>query len=427
MFLQSLTLHAQSVVYTAMVEDDDSDIVCGLIRSWKGSKAVAYHIHNGERLFSIIDSASRTVHSARVPDIYIIKDFRIVGDTLYCGGSRHDTAMMAYFDINEIISGPNINYHVSMIDSLNMLNRLAAFRNDAKNGVGVAAIGTKTVFIAPYIMENTYMVWCDNYGGNPFSVSIRRCKIYWSTTPSSESLNDVVITEKYVAYVGIYTASSLVTIRKGDRNGPFSSTLIDTIHSYYFDAIGMESLPIAEALGPDTLAVGYTCEDLPDRHAVHIHFFDLSDMTMYNTHRLELPGRSKMHMREMVYMAKHKTLLVCTESGSGYEVIYTRPAAMGTYTYPILAISNSEEIFSMDHHNGDYYLLSTKAHWMLQRMGFPAIPGNCTTKGSGTASIWTISMDSPYGHYSGFFSYPFFPVVLHPMSFNTTVSCASLM
>ena len=423
--LQCQLLHGQTSISTALIEQSDCSFVGGLIRSWKGSKAVAYHTRNGEQLFSIIDSASWTVYSAKVPSIYTIRDFRIVGDTLYCGGASHDTAMLAFFNINEITGSPYINFQVFKIEGLFLVSRLAAFRNSAKHGVGIAAIGKETQYVAPYDLTGTYMIWCDNYNGAPFTVSTKKCDINWGLTQSSEYLTDVIITRKYVAFVGYYINSSngILCIRKGDRNGPFLSTLIDTVHRYGTLGETLESIPIAEPLNSDTIALAYGCEDISGEHAAHLHLFDLSDMTMYNTHRILLATDYKISVNEMVYMPKHKTLLMEVESDAGYQVLYAVPSAMGAYLVATLAPSTGEVICDIDYHNSDYYILSTHKHWMLQKMGSSSSPNTCITKSLRNALIWTVSLDAPKFHSEVFPSGIFSSRRLFPTSFNTTLFC----
>lgn len=423
--LQCQLLHGQTSISTALIEQSDCSFVGGLIRSWKGSKAVAYHTRNGEQLFSIIDSASWTVYSAKVPSIYTIRDFRIVGDTLYCGGASHDTAMLAFFNINEITGNSYINFRIFKIDRLFLVSRLAAFRNSAKHGVGIAAIGKETRYVDPYDFSRTHMIWCDNYNGNPFTVSTRECDNNWILTQPSEYLTDVIITRKYVAFVGYYinNTNHILCIRKGSRNGLFLSTMIDTIHRYGTLDEALESIPIAESLNGDTIALAYGCEDISGEHAAHLHLFDLSDMTMYNTHRILLATDYKISVNEMVYMPKHKTLLMEVESDAGYQVLYAVPSAMGSYPVATLAPSTGEVICDMDYHNSDYYILSTHKHWMLQKMGTPTFPNTCVTNSFRGASIWPISIDAPKPHVVDALSGIFSSRRLFPTSFNTTLFC----
>ena len=66
--MQCGILSGQTVVRTALVGDTATGYACGILRSWGSTKALAFHVRDGVQLFSIIDSATRTVYSAKVPD-----------------------------------------------------------------------------------------------------------------------------------------------------------------------------------------------------------------------------------------------------------------------------------------------------------------------------------------------------------------------
>ena len=112
----------QTPIETATIFDPLGE-ECGIVRSWKSSLAVAYHQHNGIHLLSVIDSATNTVYSTRVLTTapigsYTINDFRIVGDTAYCGGSVDNDAMIAYFDINDITIGGSVAFYVLVLPNI---------------------------------------------------------------------------------------------------------------------------------------------------------------------------------------------------------------------------------------------------------------------------------------------------------------------
>lgn len=423
--MQCGMLSGQTVVRTALVEDTATGYACGILRSWGSTKAVAFHVRDGVQLFSIIDSASRTVYSAKVPDFYAIRDLRIVGDTAYCCGSSHDSAMIAYFDINAIQMSSTISFNVAIISGLRMVTRLATYRIRGTSNVGIAAIGEEVKYIVPYYVSRCYMIWGNNYSSSTFSFEKRMCDCDWNITSLSEKLNDVVVTDQYVVYVGIYTNTNTLCIRKGDKNNVFSPSpsLIDTVHRFAYLFNTFESLPIAEPLERDTLAIAVACEDIPGEHSEQIHLFDLSTMAMNNTQRIKLSEGEKVSVNELVYMRNQRKLLTEVESSVGHQIIYTNPSALGTYYAKTLAPSTGDIICSMDRHNGSYYILSTLRHWMLQRMGAMPTSDTCITEDSREVLIWTVSLDSPRGHQKVPESYNTLPRSLNPTRFNTALSC----
>ena len=425
--MQCGMLSGQTVVRTALVEDTATGYACGILRSWGSTKALAFHVRDGLQLFSIIDSASRTVYSAKVPDFYAIRDFRIVGDTAYCCGSSHDSAMIAYFDINAIQMSSTISFNVAIISGLRMVTRLATYRIRGTSNVGIAAIGEEVKYITPYYVSRCYMIWGNNYSSSTFSFEKRMCDCDWNITSLSEKLNDVVVTDQYVVYVGIYTNTNTLCIRKGDKNNVFSPSpsLIDTVHRFTYLFNTFESLPIAEPLERDTLAIAVACEDMPDEHSEQIHLFDLSNMTMYNAQRIKLSGEGKVSVNELVYMRNQRKLLTEVESSVGHQIIYTKPSAFVSYYAKTLAPSTGDIICSMDRHNGSYYILSTLRHWMLQRMGAMPPSDTCIREDSREVFIWTVSLDSPKCHLYGTSSDNTIPRRLYSTRFNTALSCVN--
>ncbi len=423
--MQCGMLSGQTVVRTALVEDTATGYACGILRSWGSTKALAFHVRDGVQLFSIIDSASRTVYSAKVPDFYAIRDFRVVGDTAYCCGSSHDSAMIAYFDINKIRAQSSVDFNVIILDKLRMVTRLAAYRIRGSSKVGIAAIGEEVRYQAPYYLSKSYMIWGNNYSGSTFTIQKRVCDCDWDITWPSEKLNDVVVTDRYVVYVGTYTNTNILCIRKGDMNNVFSPSpsMIDTVHRFSYLVETLESLPIAEPLERDALAVAVACEDNPGEHSEQIHLFDLSNMTMYNAQRIKLSGEGKVSVNELVYMRDQRKLLTAVESSDGHQIIYTNPTASGVYFAKCLAPSTGDIICSMDRHNGNYYILSTLRHWMLQRMGAMPTTDTCITESHREVLIWTVSLDGPKNHHEDPYSYNTLTRTLYPTGFNTALSC----
>jgi len=72
--LQCAALFGQTSLNTAVLNPANNESVCGMVRSWTATKAIAYHNYEGTNLFSIIDSSSGTVYSAKVPQSITIRD-----------------------------------------------------------------------------------------------------------------------------------------------------------------------------------------------------------------------------------------------------------------------------------------------------------------------------------------------------------------
>ena len=425
--MQCGLLSGQTAVQTALAEDPVTGYACGIFRSWGNHTALAYHVRDGKQLFSVIDSALGTVYSAVVPNQYTVRDFRVVGDTAYCCGSMNSTAMLAYFNINEILAAPTVNFQVALITDLRMVTKIAAYRKRGTPYVGIAAIGEEVRHADSYDYLGFHMIWCNNFSGGLFAVTTKECDNSWDLVVPSEKLSDVVMTERYVVFVGIYTNTKTLCIRRGDKGGIFSTPLIDTVHRYAYHVDQIESLPIAEPLGKDDLAVAIACEDVLGRQLAQINLFDMSNMVMDNMQWMKISDGLKGSVNELVYMPNHRQLLVAAETDAGHQVIYTQPSATGTYLAKTLAPATGDVICSMDRHNGSYYILSTLRHWMLQKMGAMPPDDTCIVEDHREVFMDEVSMDGPIYINKSLSSAYFFSQILQKTGFAITVYCSKVL
>ena len=398
LLFQCGAMMGQLPIETAEIFDPAGD-ECGIVRTWKSGMAVAYHQHDGENVFSVIDSATSTVFSVKVttglPEnpIYTINDFRIVGDSVYCGGSVNNDAMIAYFDINELLYNTgypgNVGFTVVKINDIDKVTKLTAYRNTLMNGVGIAAIGTA--------QDGYYMIECNNYGGSmTFSATSRRC----FNQSQIETLTDVVVTKSFVGFVGIMDKTNRVCIRRGNKNGIFASALIDTIHQYSYLSTRMESLPVAEALDNETIAIASAySDDWPSGidFSVQLFLFNLANMDFFDAWHTWQPENSPV--TELAYVPSSKTLLIAIINGTGDRVIYASPFSATSYWAYYMRLLNGERICSMDFRNSSYYILSTTNHWMLQRLVYPCSDTNMCIETSKVEFIHgTVCLDNPRIH-----------------------------
>ncbi len=391
-------LQGQTSIETAIISPGTGGEVCGIVRTWKASMSVAFH----QNKFSLIDSTTNVVHSAiataSLPGYpnYTINDIQIVGDTAYCGGYAGNDAIIAYFNINNLLGIGSIAFDVVIIEKIDQITKLAAYRNTRMNGVGIAAIGTRIDPVAPSI-EKYYMVECNNYGGSStFSATSREC----FAQSQIETLTDVVVTRDYVGFVGIMTNINKICIRRGDKNGIFASTLIDTIHQYGLWATRIESLPIAETLDNDRIAVALVpVDEQPsgtDRSA-QIFLFNLTNMDFFDA--WQMIQDDVMSVTDLVYMPSRNTLLMAfVASEGGYFVVQTLPFSPVDYSGTVMVLTNRDDICSMDFRNSSYFILSTKYHWMLQKLTLPWLPNNCIVTRNAEFFHQIVSLDSPMHH-----------------------------
>ena len=314
---------------------------------------------------------------------------QIVGDTAYCGGFSGSDAMIAYFNINDLLASGSIAFGVVIVNNIDQVTKLAAYRNTRMNGVGIAAIGTN--------QDGYYMIECNNYGGcTTFSAASRRC----FNQSQIETLTDVVVTENYVGFVGIMTNTYEVCIRRGDKNGIFASTLIDTIHRYGYGATMIKTPPVAETLDGDKIAVAANfVNEYPSgtEHSAQIFLFNLANMDFFDAWSMIQPD--VISVTDLVYMPSKRILLMAiVSSDGGYFVVHTLPFSPIDYTASVMVLKNREDICSMDFRNSSYFILSTQYHWMLQKLTNPCLPNSCIETRDVEFFHVTVTIDIPLPH-----------------------------
>ncbi len=419
LMIQCGVLMGQTSIESVTINPATGGDVCGIVRTWKNSMSVAYH----QNKFSLIDSTTNMVYSSDVitslpgyPN-YTINDIRIVGDTAYCGGASGSNAMIAYININDLLGSGSIPFNVITVDNINQVTKLAAYRNTRMNGVGIAAIGTDHD-------GYYYMIECNNYGGSTtFSATSRQC----FNQSQIETLTDVVVTKNYVGFVGIMSNTYEVCIRRGDKNGIFASTLIDTIHQYGYWVTRIETLPVAETLEDDKIAVAAVFVDEQPSGIVRsaqTFLFNLANMDFFNAWRMV--QADILSVTDLVYMpSKNILLMAIVTSEGGYFIVQTTPYSPVSYTTTVITLTNREDICSMDFRNSSYFILSTTHHWMLQKLIHPCLPNSCIETRDVEFLHETVTLDYPLPYKVLWYSYQFYHDKLPQRDFVYSVDCIS--
>ena len=216
----SLTTVGQTPSYqTAVIHANPTTLQGGIVRSWTANSAVAHFHENDIHYFAVISESSYNMSAVKFSDNYFhLYDLRVLDDYLYYCGSKRGSGVIGRIyihDIANMVARPRVS-EIAFPDLVSV-NQLAAFNNPVDNIPHVAAIGERRFSSEPYIRLRTYMIDAKFDPMAIASADVMDCYINSSDTSETERLYDVVVTDKFVAFVGIITNAGFLTIRKCDK------------------------------------------------------------------------------------------------------------------------------------------------------------------------------------------------------------------
>ncbi len=115
-----------------------------IIRGYRSNSAVVLFDDQGGRYFGLLVDATTVYNAVPIPSSLSIYDFQILGDDVYyCGRHSQQGAMVGKFDINELVSGLNVNFDYRTFPQCTtyVLYKLAVA--SVQNDVSILALGTE--------------------------------------------------------------------------------------------------------------------------------------------------------------------------------------------------------------------------------------------------------------------------------------------
>lgn len=237
------------------------------------------------------------------------------------------------------------------------MNKLVAYYQPGNQYAHVAAIGENREWVNPYTHLRSYMIdVC--FGPVPFDYS-EMAPAYESTedTRQGERLYDVVATDKYIAFVGIITNSSFLSIRKCDKSGVLTTP---ACRNYYIYDLPAQGVPCAAAMEGDKIATAQECIIINQvENATHVRLFDLQTMNMYSAQSMR--STYKSFINDLTYMPYDKTLLLVhvDQNGSNpdHRVVYFRPTTPTPYLTHAVTDANHGSLSYIETFKSQFFIV----------------------------------------------------------------------
>ena len=220
-FLPPFTAFGQSSIYHVPTQTGDTTIV----REWQEGYYVTYN--REPHCFSLHIPWSTTLLTIPVPDDDLVRDFRILGDSIFAGGSHVtgglNIGFLACFSIYDFFNGagtfkggyyqptpmPDDWSTIPFNNLITNIRRLTLFKDE--HGIKVAFIADNA------ILDNSGVVYERvGLGSAQWDGSL------WDTTPllynkhGIEEFTDIIATDNFVVAVSRTIDSSLLNIRTFD-------------------------------------------------------------------------------------------------------------------------------------------------------------------------------------------------------------------
>lgn len=337
------------------IEGMDSSASIGIVRSWKPNFAVAYKTDGTNHYFSIIENYNTTMKTVKFSDNrLVVNDMQILGDTLYFCGSQDGAGYIGCFRINKILDGSPIDAQgkkFSLDPTLPYTVSRMAVYYDNFGTQHVAAFGYWEESVSPYVYRRDFLVEA-YFQPDVFTAEWSVCNDDGSFI--SGPINDVVVTDNYVAFVGVDAGYSTLGIRRVSRN-----YVLAALHYIYKYNCPMMCPPVATAMNHDDIAVATSYDIYPSStNRIEIRSFKLGTMNMYDAQGFFVPDKSTAE--DIIYSPRAKKLLLVPMLWDGarasYPVVYIDPGRTTPYNTSAVTSTNIQT-WQISLHDNDYFLL----------------------------------------------------------------------
>ncbi len=301
-----------------------------LVRNWDDQWVVSYHVNATGSYFSCTDysdfylnysmPSSPSYFSVLIPTYYSVMDMEIVDDYLFfCGSKRTgsypgtyvDVGIVGWFDLNAFVSG---TFDPTIIDvgCVFSIEKMAAY--NTPTGYNIAAVGTSSNVPAPphFLHHNSTILEITDVTAYPSC----NYAIIDGNLVSNETIEDVVYTGAYVAFVGVVKSSStrLYHVRVMDNPASLpASTSGDYIHYFAsspsYAEVNGRSLPAV--IDKNNLALTYVYHDFTyNTDETRLRIIDLSTSIPTNINSQVIPKDQKEEPIDMIYSPSDDALVL---------------------------------------------------------------------------------------------------------------------
>ena len=307
--------YTSAIGHSTLTNPTDS----GIVRVWNDTCIISCN-NNG------VDSSAFLLFPMNLPSLntptrsvgllrhMIVHDFTVFNDyVIFCGSMNNTFGVVGWFDIHDLyLPQVSVNYRYLQKTPAQCFRKVVAYHHNGD--IRIAAIGYSdttvgAILVADRVAEivlsptsNQFDLWTLPYGG-----------------PFFEDIDDIVVTDSYVALVGKYEDRSVpgsqgLCVRKYGR-GQLANGLIDNCY-HYPCPIELAFEPKAVAMTGDNISTLNSCY-IPSQPAFQLRMYniDLLSMNMFDAQCHKLLAKNPPY--SAVYFPQYKQIVV------SYQIDYT--------------------------------------------------------------------------------------------------------
>lgn len=339
------------------------------VRYVNDTLAVGYFEDHSKGYFMLINLNSATITHKVEINLYrmFVRDFRVLGDTVYACGTRwslfNEKGFIMKFNIDLIRTGSSSKEYAKYvsIDSTYELSRMVVYHNNMLGLNEVVAIGD-----GPANGSRARIVDCKSASSANYKV--RRG---YSSGSFNEYLEDVVLTNNYVGFIGSF-GNNTTMLRRARRNSIDMLTgLIDTIRYYeHTDTEPGSKIHATESRGDSIVAACYAATS-SGAFVTRVRHYELAGLAMLDSK--EIYTIDKTEPWELAYNRQHSTYLMLEYlpymgSSTHYETQVVTERVAGTNSVETYYIPGLDMTSIASSPNGDHFMLATGNYFALKKV-----------------------------------------------------------
>ncbi|MBO4752569.1 MAG: hypothetical protein J5526_07480 [Bacteroidales bacterium] len=339
------------------------------VRYVNDTLAVGYFEDHSKGYFMLINLNSATITHKVGINLYrmFVRDFRVLGDTVYACGTRwslfNEKGFILKFNIDLIRTGSSSKEYAKYvsIDSTYELSRMVVFHNNMLGLNEIVAIGD-----GPANDSRARIVDCKSASSANYKV-----RHGYEEGSFNEYLDDVVLTNNYVGFIGSF-GNNTTMLRRARRNSIDMLTgLIDTVCYYeHPDTEPGSKIHATESRGDSIVAACYAVTS-SGAYVTRIRLYELASLAMLDSKEIYTLGKTEPW--ELAYNRQHSTYLMLEYlpymgSSTHYETQVVTERMAGTNSVETYYIPGLDMTSIASSPNGAHFMLATGNYFALKKV-----------------------------------------------------------
>jgi hypothetical protein len=395
------------------------------VRYVNDTLAVGYFEDHSKGYFMFINLNSATITHKVGINLYrmFVRDFRVLGDTVYACGTRwslfNEKGFIMKFNIDLIRTGSSSKEYAKYvsIDSTYELSRMVVFHNNMLGLNEVVAIGD-----GPANGSRARIVDCKSASSANYKV-----RHGYEEGSFNEIIHDVVLTDNYIGFIGSL-GERITMLRRARRNSiDILTGIIDTIRYYeHSDTEPGSKIHATESRGDSIVAACYAVTS-SGAYVTRIRLYELASLAMLDSKEIYTLGKTEPW--ELAYNRQHSTYLMLEYlpymgSSTHYETQVVTERVAGTNSVETYYIPGLDMTSIASSPNGDHFMLATGNYFALKKV-WTTPSGSCFDSAA-ISRAYTFPFryrESPATARTSDYSVEWSNVQLNPVSLESAQQC----